>query len=162
MIRMPRRLAVVAILAGCFGCDQASKRAAVSLLPEGHRVSLLGDVVRLELVRNPGAFLGLGSGLSQRTRALLFVWGTGVLVVAALAVALRRRISSAAAFGAALVAGGGLGNLWDRATDAGLVTDFLNLGLGPLRTGIFNAADVAIVAGVAVLALRREPVTRGA
>jgi signal peptidase II len=29
--------------------------------------------------------------------------------------------------------------------------DFLNVGLGPVRTGIFNVADMAITAGAALL-----------
>ncbi len=29
--------------------------------------------------------------------------------------------------------------------------DFLNVGLGQFRTGIFNVADIAIIAGVALL-----------
>jgi signal peptidase II len=32
--------------------------------------------------------------------------------------------------------------------DDGAVTDFVSLGLGALRTGIFNVADLAIVAGL--------------
>ena len=36
--------------------------------------------------------------------------------------------------------------------------DFVSLGLGPLHTGIFNVADVAIMAGIVmVLISRREP-----
>jgi signal peptidase II len=31
------------------------------------------------------------------------------------------------------------------------VTDFLNLGIGPLRTGIFNVADVALTVGALAL-----------
>jgi signal peptidase II len=33
----------------------------------------------------------------------------------------------------------------------GRVVDFLNVGLGPVRTGIFNVADMAIMAGVILL-----------
>jgi lipoprotein signal peptidase len=33
------------------------------------------------------------------------------------------------------------------------VTDFVSLGIGPVRTGIFNVADVAIVAKVLLLLL---------
>ena len=33
----------------------------------------------------------------------------------------------------------------------GSVVDFLNLGLGPIRTGIFNVADVAFFLGVGLL-----------
>jgi len=32
-----------------------------------------------------------------------------------------------------------------------LVTDFLNSGAAPIRTGIFNVADVGVMAGTAVL-----------
>jgi signal peptidase II len=52
-----------------------------------------------------------------------------------------------------LILSGGLGNLFDRVSQQGLVTDFLNLGIGPLRTGIFNVADMAITGGFALFAL---------
>lgn len=38
----------------------------------------------------------------------------------------------------------------DRVT-LGRVIDFLNVGIGPLGTGIFNVADMAIIAGVVML-----------
>jgi len=47
-----------------------------------------------------------------------------------------------------LVLGGGLSNLLDRVAYGGYVVDFINLRIGSLRTGIFNAADVAITIGV--------------
>jgi signal peptidase II len=33
----------------------------------------------------------------------------------------------------------------------GSVIDFMTIAIGPFRTGIFNVADVAIMAGVALL-----------
>lgn len=57
-----------------------------------------------------------------------------------------------------LVLSGGLGNLVDRIINDGRVIDFMNIGIGSLRTGIFNVADVCITVGVVVLifqALRR-------
>jgi signal peptidase II len=56
--------------------------------------------------------------------------------------------------------GGGIGNLIDRVVHNGLVTDFINVGMGPLRTGIFNVADVAVMgSGIALMFLvrRKEP-----
>jgi lipoprotein signal peptidase len=50
-----------------------------------------------------------------------------------------------------LFVAGGIGNLMDRIFHGGSVADFLNVGVGPLRTGIFNIADVAIMGGVLVL-----------
>lgn len=55
--------------------------------------------------------------------------------------------------GLSLLTGGGLGNLIDRISNNGAVTDFVRLGIGPFRTGIFNLADVAIVTGVLMLLL---------
>lgn len=52
-----------------------------------------------------------------------------------------------------MIVGGGLANWLDRMLHDGAVTDFVSLGLGPLRTGIFNVADVAIVAGLLLLVL---------
>ena len=50
----------------------------------------------------------------------------------------------------ALFLAGALSNLIDRIA-VGSVIDFLNVGIGPLRTGIFNVADVAIMAGAGCL-----------
>jgi signal peptidase II len=55
----------------------------------------------------------------------------------------------------ALVAGGGISNLIDRLLNDGRVTDFLNVGIGALRTGIFNVADMAILLGALLLILKR-------
>ena len=53
-------------------------------------------------------------------------------------------------FALSLMAAGGVGNLIDRWT-AGHSTDFLNLGIGPIRTGIFNVADATLMAGCFLL-----------
>jgi signal peptidase II len=44
------------------------------------------------------------------------------------------------------------------------VVDFLNVGIGPLRTGIFNVADMAITAAAILLALDalRQPAEKRA
>jgi signal peptidase II len=52
-----------------------------------------------------------------------------------------------------LIASGGLGNLLDRLLNQGAAIDFLNLGVGPVRTGIFNVADVLIVGGAGLFML---------
>jgi len=47
--------------------------------------------------------------------------------------------------------GGGLGNLHDRILYDFRVVDFLNFGIGNLRTGILNVADLSITFGALVL-----------
>jgi signal peptidase II len=145
--------AVAAILLAVVVVDRLTKVAAAAMLAPGRRISYLGDLARLELVRNPGAFLGLGGSLPMAAREGLFTWGVAALTLGALVAAFRRSTLPRTALGAALVAAGGLGNLWDRATAGGLVVDFLNVGIGPVRTGVFNVADMAILAGVLALLL---------
>jgi signal peptidase II len=52
-----------------------------------------------------------------------------------------------------LFLGGGLGNLIDRIFNDGRVVDFVNIGIGSLRTGVFNVADVALMTGLAIIVL---------
>ena len=93
-------------------------------------------------------------------RVALFTWGSGAIVLLALGMALWRGLSTPAAAAAAIIAAGGAGNLWDRVQTGGWVVDFLNLGVGPVRTGIFNVADVALMAGAGLMIVagrRRGP-----
>ena len=54
-------------------------------------------------------------------------------------------------FALALILSGGVGNLIDRVLRGGLVVDFMNVGIGTLRSGIFNVADLGIVGGLVLL-----------
>jgi signal peptidase II len=147
------RIAVILLTVfGCVGCDQATKSIVRDQLPLGEVISLFNDTVRLEHTENPGAFLSLGDSLSSTARAFLFTLGGAVLVTATAVWAFRsRRINTSQIVGAALVCGGGLGNVIDRVSRGGNVTDFLNIGVGPVRTGIFNIADMALMLGLALL-----------
>ena len=75
----------------------------------------------------------------------MFQFGNAVFLAAAGFLAARYRWSRVARCGFVLFLAGGLSNLTDRIA-IGSVIDFLNVGIGPLRTGIFNVADVAIMA----------------
>jgi signal peptidase II len=105
-------------------------------------------------MENKGAFLGLGSTWPDGTRWVVFTLLSSVLVVGALWVALRgiHKAGSLRAWGPhmgpLLVAAGGIGNLIDRFARDGAVVDFMNMGIGGLRTGIFNVADVYIMVGL--------------
>jgi signal peptidase II len=142
----------LSVLCGSAGCDHASKQIAVSVLAGTRSVSLAHDTVRLELSSNPGAFLSLGAGLPERVREVLFLAVAPLLALWLCAHLLRaRRASTGLAVALGLVLGGGLANWLDRLLHDGAVTDFISVGLGPLRTGVFNIADVAVVGGAALL-----------
>jgi signal peptidase II len=62
-----------------------------------------------------------------------------------------QEISPMGIMGALLIIGGGFSNLLDRVLKDGAVVDFMNVGIGKVRTGIFNLADLAIMIGVGLL-----------
>ena len=145
-----RHLVLVAASGSVVGCDRVTKHLATEILGGGPVRSYLSDTVRLSYAENAGSFLGLGSELPHPVRFAVFVVAAGLMLGVLVVCAVRRRWTGAKLLGAALMAGGGASNLADRAID-GRVVDFLNVGMGPIRTGIFNIADMALVAGLAVL-----------
>jgi signal peptidase II len=161
------RVAIIAlIIFGCVGCDQVTKSVARTCLPHDQTVSLLADTVRLQYTENAGAFLSVGHALPRAARSALFTWGGALLVAGALLWTLRARHSMVQTIAGALICGGGLGNLIDRWSRAGDVTDFLNVGIGTVRTGIFNVADMVMMLGAALLIVAStiaaaRPVSRG-
>ncbi len=146
---MKRRdlLLFLLVLVACTSCDQAAKQLAEDVLRSQPPISLLGDGIRLELVGNRGAFLGLGAQLPEALRfgILIVAVPLALLVLCVAFFRQGRRLSERVFLG--LVAGGGIGNWLDRLFQDGVVTDFVSLGVGPLRTGIFNLADVAVIVG---------------
>lgn len=150
------QLVVVAItLLSCVGCDQATKAVAKEYLPRNDVLSFAGDTFRLQYAENKGAFLSIGSSLPEKVRGLLFTVGIGAIVFGILGYLLFvSALPHATTIALSLVASGGLSNLIDRIAYGGYVIDFINIGLGSLRTGIFNIADVAIMVGAISLIVR--------
>jgi len=140
------------------GLDHLTKWLAVEHLRLSPRFTYLADTLRLQYSENAGAFLGLGSSLSPQVRFwLLTVAVGGLLVVILVLLFTRDDVTRAEAVGLTLIGAGGFSNWIDRLlnlllTGKGVVIDFLNVGLGGLRTGIFNFADMAITGGVLFLA----------
>lgn len=152
-----RVLLFASVLLGSAGCDHAAKWIARDALAPGAMVSLAAGAVRLELVSNPGAFLSVGMGLAPELRHLVFLVAVPLLLVGLCVLALRSgRAPLAQLVGLACVAGGGFANWLDRLLHGGAVTDFVSLGIGPLRTGIFNLADVVILLGIGLFLLAQR------
>ncbi len=150
-----RFLLIIFLISLCAGCDQKTKILAKEHLYPGQSISYFGDIFRLTLVENHGAFLELGSNLSDSTRFTIFTVLIAVgLVLALIWMAWAKKLSPITLSATVLLVSGGLGNLIDRITNNGGVIDFMNLGIGPLRTGIFNVADVYITIGFFILFIR--------
>ncbi len=154
MNRLTRLLLVTLVLITCVGCDQAVKSVAKEKLASSPPISLLDGIVRLEYAENPGAILSLGANLPGSVRFAVLV----VLVSVALAVTIAlvvnaRHVNVWQLVALSIVTGGGIGNLIDRVVNHGAAGDFVSVGIGPLRTGIFNVADVAIIGGMLLFVL---------
>ena len=147
-----RLIPILVILLSCVGCDQATKYAAANFLSSRSVISLSGDAVWLVYATNTGVFLSLGSSWSEQTKFWAFTIGVSVVLTLVLFYLLRApRLSSLSLIAASLVVGGGMSNLIDRLLHEGAVIDFISLGIGDLRTGIFNLADLAIALGTVLL-----------
>jgi signal peptidase II len=158
--RTLRLLAVGLILISTAGCDQVTKHFARKQLNHYESSPLPGGFVELILAENPGAFLSLGASLPELVRGGLFTAGIGAGLVLLLIYLLKAvAIPRLAFFGLVLIWAGGISNLWDRCVRHGMVTDFILIRVGPFHTGVFNVADLAIVAGtiLVVVSLRAQP-----
>jgi signal peptidase II len=136
--------------------DQLTKALFKQVLTPGDVKSFFFGTLLLVPIYNHGAFLSLGAGMSDAIRSVVFTYGVAIIMVVLFVWLIRSTTArSREAIAVACILGGGLGNLLDRCIYNGRVFDFLNLGIGSLRTGIFNVADMAIMLGMALLVLRR-------
>ncbi len=146
----------VKILLFCFSSlsliswDSVSKNMAKEHLKGGPGYSYFHDSFRLQYVENTGAAMSLGEGLSGTAG----LWILGIIPAAFLiglfmfSIQRSKKLSIRKLLALSLIIAGGMGNIIDRLLHDRHVTDFMNLGIMNLRTGIFNFADVWVTAGV--------------
>lgn len=144
-----RALVIVFILLACIVCDRITKAVAKQNLDPFEPIRILHDTIRLQYAENTGAFLGLGSDIPEPVRYIVFTLLVGLFLACLLIYLLvSTELTRLQVMAMSLVLGGGCGNLIDRIANEGRVFDFMNVGIGPLRTGIFNVADMSITFGV--------------
>ena len=145
-VKHQRRLLLFVIAGAVLATDLLTKILAVANIEPGRPVWLIGDIVSLRLVRNPGAAFSMATGMTW----LLTLVAVGVVIGV---VRIGRTLRSPWwALGLGLVLGGALGNLVDRFFRApgvmqGHVVDFVSVGWWP----VFNVADSGIVCGAILL-----------
>lgn len=155
--------------------DQISKFIIVTFIPLTHPpmvvFHLFGNFFQLIHVRNTGALFSLGAGWSDMLRMVLFK-AIPVLVIGWLALAIsltseqqqklfhlkklpQDEFPGPSRWAAALIVGGGVGNIIDRLFRPAGVVDFLDFKLyglfGLERWPTFNFADMFIVIGIILL-----------
>ena len=134
------------------GCDRITKDLAKEHLMFHEPISYLHNTVRLEYVENTGAAMSLGDNLSKPVSFwLLSIFPLVFLVGLFVYTILNAKIFSPLRMLAlSLIIAGGIGNIIDRLMFDRHVTDFMNVGISSIRTGIFNVADMCVSAGVIV------------
>ena len=133
--------------------DQATKLLVDRFMTLHESRVVIEGLVHLTYVRNRGAAFGLFSDADLPFQSAVFS-AVSLLALGAIAVYFfklpdRSRLARAAL---ALVMGGALGNLIDRAR-LGSVIDFVDVFWGPHHWPAFNVADSAISVGVVLLVL---------
>ena len=141
--------------------DQISKIWVRNNFESYSEKSIIGDVFTLIKVENTGAFLGMGSELSEIPRILLLIiLPVIVLISITLYTYIDKSLDKLSIIGFSLIIGGGIANIFDRIV-FGSVTDFLYINLGGIfKTGIFNVADLSVTTGMILILIssfKRKP-----
>lgn len=123
--------------------DGLSKSLLSKVLP--WKMVVIPGVFNLVKVRNPGVAFGLLATFGEKGRFVFIGLALVGLVVLVWLVRSEKKRGRQIALG--MVAGGALGNAWDRFIH-GAVFDFLDFHLGPYHWPAFNLADAAITLGL--------------
>ncbi len=152
------RLAFLLLALGVTGCDLTTKHWAQSSLSLGQSRDVIAGVLDIRHTVNSDTAFNMLGGVIPLTQRLMLLRATACLGVAALAVMVFARWKRAVAserLAWALVVGGAIGNALERLV-RGTVIDFIHVPYWP----VFNVADVAITAGVALmLVMSRKQLT---
>ncbi len=136
------------LAAGVYAVDQVTKWLAVQHLTGRDPISVVGELLQLRLLYNPGAALSIGNSMTW----LLTLVAVGVTVAV---VRTSRQLGSRAwAVALGMLLAGAVGNLTDRfLRDPGFarghVVDFIGYG----NWFVGNVADIAIVAAAVLITL---------
>ncbi len=138
---------IVPIAAAIFVVDRFSKWWVVERMDLARllEIDVMPPYLNFRMAWNTGINFGIGGGGPDDMRWILIA--IALAIVIGMTVWALRRGGLAIAIGAGMIAGGALGNAYDRVI-YGAVADFLNMSCcGIQNPYAFNVADIAIFAG---------------
>jgi signal peptidase II len=143
---------VIAILLNA-GCDQATKIIAKNTLKNQGTIQVIDSLFILTYAENNGAFLNMGSQwLAPLKMVFLIYIPLAFLLGMIIYICIPGNLNNLQTICFACIAGGGMSNIFDRIFHNGLVSDFMNFGIGStFRTGILNCADLSVFFGAVIL-----------
>jgi signal peptidase II len=131
--------------------DRLTKILATELLKGRRPAAYLKNLVVFYYAENSGAFLSLGAGWNIYFKYFVFIIIPIGFCAAILIYLMTRERETIRIVLLSCIAGGGIGNLIDRLFNEFRVVDFLNFGVGNIRTGILNVADLSVTFGAVIL-----------
>lgn len=133
--------------------DQLTKNIVVDRIAEGEIIPVV-PLFNLTLTYNKGIAFGILANLPESSRLLVINLATIVALITVLFFLRRHFIGDKIAyFAMALIVGGAIGNVIDRAL-LGQVVDFIDVYYGQYHWPAFNVADSAVCVGVFLLLFR--------
>ena len=127
-----------------FALDRITKLLAIKYLNGHKNISILNNFVIVGFTINSGAFLGFGKTWPEFIKYIVFIIIPILVCILLLLYCLFEEKDKVRIILITTFAAGGLGNLFDRLLNHFRVVDFLNFGIGSIRTGILNIADLSI------------------
>lgn len=135
----------ILVIFGVMVLDRITKTAVTGSMNVGDSIPVLGDFFHITYVRNTGAAFSLLEGHTL----LLIIFPAIIIGAAIIFICFRyKAFKPVFMFSIALMCGGGLGNLTDRAA-YGYVIDMFDFGFFP----VFNVADICVCVGCGLLVL---------
>lgn len=130
-----------------FIVDRITKILAIRYLKDSPPITFLNDLMVLTYAENTGAFLSMGSQWHPAFKyAALLILPIAVCLYG-IYWCLFKEKNTVRIILIMTIIGGGLNNLIDRLINNFTVTDFLNFGIGSIRTGVLNVADLSVTFG---------------
>ena len=128
--------------------DRLTKVVAIIWLKGKEPIKLIRETIIIVYTENTGAFLSLGSNwpLFRKNTVLLYI--PLLICISIFIYCLIKPINKVKTILLITIVSGGIGNLIDRLLNNFAVIDFMNFGIGKIRTGILNVADLSITVGV--------------
>ena len=131
--------------------DRITKHLAVKYLATREPIRLLNNLIVFRYAENTGAFLSMGTNWNVYIKYTVLLIIPIIICIAGIVHLMFREDKMYRVIIISCIIGGGIGNLADRLFNEFKVIDFINVGIGNIRTGILNIADLSVTFGCIIL-----------
>lgn len=138
-------IVLIAVILFCVGADQLTK-----LFIYGHNAAFIRGLIRFESVENRGMVWGIFNNVKGAMAVIAVITAVVIVILAVVMFKYRKKMGALMAVSFALVIGGAIGNLIDRAA-LGFVRDFICTEF--MSFPIFNVADAFVTVGAIMLGI---------